>query len=545
MNIKLQSTQIPESQSELRNLLVEQLPIEDTKEFFNPRSPFELTLEELDFNKEQIRLGVKRLLKARENKESVLIFGDYDADGISATAILWEILDSEDFRVLPFIPHRAKHGYGLSMKAIDEILESQEKPDLVITVDNGIVAHEEVARLQEAGIDVIVTDHHGPEATLPEAAAVIHSTKLCGATVAWIFARELLAALEVEGEELLRDELDLCALATIADLVPLLEANRSFATHGLEALRNTSRVGLLALSEHSGIDLQTLDTYGVNFQIAPRINAMGRLEHGLDALRLLCTKKKDKAIELSSHLSQVNEKRQTITYDALTEAEALVSESEEKLLIVSSTDYHEGVIGLVAGKLVERFYRPSIAISIDGELAKGSARSIKGFHITDFLRESHELFESLGGHPMAAGFSAKTENLPEIIRVLQQQAHERLDDKELERSQTVACELPESLLTLESVSTIDDFAPFGQANRRPKFLIKNAILADFQIIGKTGKHLKLIVEIGQQRLEALFWNAAEKASGLELGQELQLVVSLERNEWRGRSKLQLVVRDAN
>jgi len=275
------SSKTPQDLKEFKEIILQNRQIEDEKEFFSPKKPHEITLAEVDLNKDQVKLAVTRIQKAIEAKQKVVVFGDYDADGICATAILWETLNNLGLVTQPFIPHRDKHGYGISNKAIDDLLE-KDHPDLIITVDNGIVAHEPLARLAKEKIDVIVTDHHQPEEKLPEAYAIVHTTKLCGATVAWMLAREL-------SQDFVDSLLDLTAIATISDLVPLISANRSFAKYGLEKIKENNRVGISALISTANLDKREVDSNLIGFGIGPRINAMGRLAHGLDALRLLVT----------------------------------------------------------------------------------------------------------------------------------------------------------------------------------------------------------------------------------------------------------------
>src|SRR5258708_712931 len=256
--------------------------------------------------------AVARILEARDKKQDVFLFGDYDADGVSATAILWEGLQSIGVVARPFIPHRSKNGYGLSVKTLESVLAGK-RPDLLITVDNGIVAHDAFRMLKELKIDAILTDHHSREKKVPDALAVIHTTQLCGSTVAWFLAREL-------SKTAARDSLDLTAIATIADQMPLSGVNRSFVKFGLEALRRTRRVGLQLLIAKAGLEPTQLNVSAINYGIAPRINAMGRLKHGMDALRLICTKNMQRADQLVKELNETNVSRQELTRSKLANA---------------------------------------------------------------------------------------------------------------------------------------------------------------------------------------------------------------------------------
>ena len=523
---------------------------------------------------------MNRVKQAKEKQEKVVIFGDYDVDGISATAIMWQVLYAYGLNVTPFIPIRDKHGYGLSLRSLPDLLTLE--PDLVITVDNGIVAYEAAEALAKEGVDLIITDHHQKEiknlklkiknvernkpdrefakqtsirrtskrSSLPTALAVVHTTQLCGASVAWIAARELADALSVSIN--VGDLLDLAGMATIADQVPLLYANRSFAYHGLKQLKKTTNVGLRALMKQAGVkSLMDVDETTVGFRLAPRINALGRLAHGLDALRLLCSTSPTKAQSRAQTLGETNSARQTLTTDAYLEAQRLVkleSLQEQKVIIVVSETFHEGVVGLIAGRLVEEFKRPALAISLSNDgMAKGSARSLPGIHITNLLRQVREELVEVGGHPMAAGFGLKQENLESFKVKLTKLANETIDESLLTTAETADAILPSKLLSLETVDLLEKFRPFGIGNPEPLFVLRNMQVVAIKVIGNSQKHLKLLVKPpkvnGFQPLEALWWGAGDKVSYLEIGQRLSILAKIEKNSWNGRKRVQLVVKD--
>jgi single-stranded-DNA-specific exonuclease len=364
MKWQLVSDRVPQNLEEVFSILLENRGVTNHDEFFSPRRPLDLSLLELEVDADQVRTAISIIKQARDEKQKVVVFGDYDADGVCASTIMWQTLHRLGVAAMPFIPHREKHGYGVSMAAIDEIT-ANNIPSVMITVDNGIVAHEPIQRLRDMGVQVIVTDHHQPEQQLPPAAAVVHTAKLCGSTVAWVFCRELIKELAPDELEWLNEQLDVAAIATVADQVPLLGANRSFAKHGMTQLRLTNRVGLKLLMKDAGVEQANLDTYHINFALAPRINAMGRLEHGLDALRLLCTADRRRAEELVKLLAGTNTRRQDMTMSmvdqAVTQVGAVVT---DKIIIVASAEYHEGVIGLIAGRLMEKYARPALAIRL-------------------------------------------------------------------------------------------------------------------------------------------------------------------------------------
>lgn len=552
MKWNLLTTQVPQTLAELKQVLLTSRQIEDQAAFFHPKHPNQLTLVEVGIKPESVSVMIDRIKKARETQEEILVFGDYDVDGISATAVMWQTLHALGCHVKPFVPHREKHGYGLSQRALDDILAASTVPTLLITVDNGIVAHEPANRLQEAGIDLIITDHHLPEATLPPALAIVHTTKLCGTTVAWMAARELAAALggTVDNKPAtVNSALDLCGLATIADQVPLQGANRSFAYHGVEALRSTTRVGMLELMELAALIQKNLTVSDLNFGLAPRINAMGRLEHGLDALRLLCTTQRAKAHELAGILQTTNLRRQDLTYDMVEQAKQSAHLWEnEHLIIVHSAEYHDGVIGLIAGRLMEEYYKPAIAMSITGDIVKASARSIHGVNIVDIIREvRHDLLE-VGGHPMAAGFGLETKNMDKVITQLLKLAKEKIAAEMLVPKVDVEAILPTELITEELVDLLAEFEPFGQGNPRPIFGVSQVQVLDAFAMGRDNRHLKLVVggamsARGVTPLYAVGWNLGQLVSTLKAGDLIDLAGTIELNEYKGRKSVQLKIKD--
>lgn len=536
MQWKLKSTQTPSSLDEVRQILLENRQIKNAEEFFHPRSPLEMSLTDVGIDPVQMARAVKRLELARDKKEEVLIFGDYDADGVCSTAILWEALKQFGIIARPFIPHREKHGYGLSLKSLEAVLSEEvpRKPDLLITVDNGIVAHAAFARLRELGIDAILTDHHLPESTLPDALAVVHSTQLCGSTVAWFLGREL-------SKKAAEKSLDLTAIATVADQMSMLGISRSFVQHGLEALKKTERVGLQLLIAKANLEMDTLDTNSINYGIAPRINAMGRLKHGKDALRLLCTKSMARADELVHELNDTNVSRQELTSAMVDHARANSHLWEtEHIIIVSSTEYHEGVIGLIAGKLSEQFSKPAIAIAIGPQTAKASARSVPGVNIIEFIRLVKSDLLEAGGHPMAAGFGLLSEKVALVSERMTVLARTAITAEVLTPTLDVECLLPAELVTTETIESLADFAPFGQQNREPIFGLQNLQVVGATTMGRESKHLKLQLE---SQLTAIGWSMGEHASELKPQTIVDIAGVLGINEWKGRKSIQLILKD--
>ncbi len=541
MKLKYKAKTIPKSLGELQDILLKNRGIEDKDSFFTVTSPFELSLSEVELDREQLDGVLLRLKKAKENNEYIVIFGDYDADGISASAILWQALFKLGFNVKPFIPHRTKHGYGVSIKAIKEVIEDK-KPDLVITVDNGIVAHEPIKYLRDLGIDVVVTDHHHPEKKddnliYPPANYIFHSTKLCGATVAWMLVREL-------DQEMARQSLDLCALATVADQVPLVGANRSFVIAGIEAIKTTQRLGLKKLLEKTVKDIDGINTDTIGYIIAPRINAVGRLGEGVVALRLLCTESNSQATRLVDEVIKVNEQRKTLTYELLKQAEETVMEQkDENIIITASEEYHEGILGLIAGSLLQKYAKPVIAIKLAKKEAKASVRSVAGINIVEFLRQIKDDFLTIGGHPLAGGFSFEVVKFAEVKHKLFALAQEQFSEDLLVKELAVECVLPLSLINEEVVEMIESFKPFGQQNPKPIFEVRNVSIQEVSSMGKNGEHLRIMVGNKDHYLKAIGWRMGKLSKQLELDDKVTVVGTLGFNVWNNRKSIQMILEE--
>ncbi len=545
MHWKIKSQTTPKSISELRALLLENRHVADELAFFSPQSPLELTLADVGIDESQMAVAVARLQQAKENQEKVVIFGDYDADGICSTAILWEGLRAFGILAKPFIPDRQKHGYGLSEKSIAAVLED-EKPDLLLTVDNGIVAHRPFEQLKELGIDAILTDHHQPEvdeagkSVFPQALAIIHTTQLCGATVAWFLAREL-------SLKAAKASLDLTAIATVADQMPLLQANRSFVKHGIVALQQSQRVGIQLLCAKANIDQKNLNVGTINYGIAPRINAMGRLKHGLDALRLLCTKKMETADELVNEINDTNVTRQELTAEMIDHAIKQAADWKDKhIIVVSSPDYHEGVVGLIAGKLVEAYAKPAIVIAEGPLVGKASARSVPGVNIIELIRQVKSDLLEAGGHPLAAGFGVSADKIAVVKERLEKIALEQIGPELLVHSLELDAVVGGELVNLEVVDALAEFAPYGQLNREPIFGLTKMQIMSIQKIGQEGKHVKIQLQAYQSTLPiltGLAWNKAKWASEFLVGQIVDVAAVIEVNEWKTRKTVQLILKD--
>jgi single-stranded-DNA-specific exonuclease len=520
---------------------------EEVAEFISPKFE-DLTIASVGIDAAAVKKTVTRLQKAIEKKEQIIIYGDYDVDGITSSAILWETLHSLHASVMPYIPHRVDEGYGLSIPGIENVLIKFPETKIIITVDNGIVANAAVDFANGKGIEVIVTDHHVPSETLPAAYTIVHTTKLCGAGVAYLLAQELKKSRHADGRDdgIGEDDLlELATLGTIADLVPLKDGNRIIVKYGLPKLRMTRRPGLLAMFAEAKVDSQAIGVYDIGHIIAPRLNATGRMASAMDSLRLLCTKDKTRAEELASLLGVTNKERQTVMTDATKHAiDMLHSRTDpvKNLLIAVHEDYPEGVIGLVAGRIVEEFYRPAIVISRGEKHSKGSVRSISGFNIIEFLRNSSDFFINVGGHPMAAGFTIETDKIVLMQAALEKLA-EAMDDGILVRTVKVDCEVPLSVVTQRLFESLKQLGPFGMANPEPVFVSRDVEIRDMRVLGKEGKHLRLNLSAPDAIMEAIAFGMGERAQELKTGDRIDLVYTVDENNWNGRRKLQLKVKD--
>jgi single-stranded-DNA-specific exonuclease len=508
----------------------------DKESFLSP-SFSSITLSSLKINKKELKKALVRIKKAIENREKIIVYGDYDVDGVTASAILWETLNRLKADVMPYIPSRFDEGYGLSKEGIDNLLKKQNV-SLIITVDNGIVANESIKYAKEKGIDVIVTDHHLPSKNLPKAFAVVHTTLLCGAGVSYILSKELLK------EKIGTDDshLELVALATIADLVPLQKANRVLVKFGIFSLRKTKRAGLLALINQAGIKKEEIGVYEIGHILGPRINAMGRLSSAMDSLRLICTNDPKRAESLSRVLSKTNLERQQITAEVLTHAQNRVKEKElRNLIFIADESYQQGIIGLVAGRLVEEYYLPSIVISKGEVYSKASARSVTGFNIVDFIRTASDLLVDVGGHPMAAGFTVETKKIELLEKKLFKSLETLLKKENLERVLKIDTGIPPSLLSFSVFKEIDKFQPFGMGNHEPTFLVKNAEITAIKLVGIEMQHVRLRLLIENLSFYAIGFGMAKE--GLKLEDRIDVVFTLEENTWNGSKSLQLKIRD--
>lgn len=496
-------------------------------EFLNPKNPYDISFHEVGIDEKQIDKAVKRVELAIKNNEQIVVYGDYDADGVCATAIVWEALDALGAKAVPFIPDRFEHGYGLNKAQVSNLKAQNDSLKLIITVDNGIVAHEGLKEAKKLGIDVIVTDHHTFDKKA-KAYAVIHTLDTSGSAVAWFLARALGS----------KAGLELTAIGTIADQLPLVGVNRSIVKYGLAELNKTTRLGLKKLLMVSGLLGKRIGTYEVGFMIAPRINASGRIASAMDALRLLCTRKQARAEILASTLNELNQERQSMVDEAVafsTKAES----SGDLVLVLADEKYHEGVIGLVAGKLVSEFNRPAIVLSVRGGVAKASARSIAGFNIVEAIRAQGDLIIEGGGHAMAAGFSIHTKNIEIFSKRVNEYAKVNLPPEFLDKKIEADLVLPFGLVNLEVYNMLTVLEPYGVGNPAPLFVTRNVRIVDQRLVGRSGTHLKLVLEKDGTKVEAVQFGRSDKIEA----DSIDLCYRLSENKWNGKAMVELVVKD--
>jgi single-stranded-DNA-specific exonuclease len=504
--------------------------------------------------------GVDRILQALKEKEKIMIFGDYDVDGITATSLLFLILNKLGAEVTYYLPNRLIEGYGLSEEGISEAVRRGVR--LIISVDCGITAVEEIAFAKARGIDTIITDHHEPKEILPDACAIINPKatehkypggELSGVGVAFKFAQAILIRLGQDESEL-EDHLDLVALGTAADIVPLVGENRILTKLGMDQISRTAKPGLKSLIFVSGILGQKIGTGQVVFVLAPRINAIGRLGDAELAIKLFTTKDESKAAELARALDEENRRRKNIDETTLEEALDLIEQNvdlaSDKAIVLASSGWHQGVIGIVASRLVERFHRPTIMIAIDGEEGKGSARSISGFHLYEALRECEEYLLKYGGHKYAAGLSI----LPEKIHPFREK-FKKVSDKKLSRDDLIPRLLIDSELGLDQINpelvrVLELLAPFGPQNMRPVFLTRNLhIWGEPYVVGNN--HLRMRLKSAgtkgvksNQVFDCIGFGMGDLMKPLSMtGICIDLVYVVETNFWNDTYKIQLRIKD--
>ncbi len=489
--------------------------------------------------------AVKRIKKAVVSYEKICVYGDYDCDGVTSTAILYSYLESVFANVMYYIPDRNAEGYGMNKGAVDKL--HSEGVGLIITVDNGISAIDEINYASTLGIDVVVTDHHKPQDILPKAVAVVnpHRTDddspfedFSGAGI----ALKLAIALEGDSFSIMENYADLAAIGTVADLVPINGENRDIVKAGIFHIENTERPGITGLIEEAGISKVNAGTIG--FRLAPRINASGRLGTPYDALTMFLTEDDETAEQKAALLGKLNAERQSIEANIyqqiITQLEENPRLTYDRVLVVSSKGWNAGVIGIVSSKVTEKYGKPSIIISEDGEVCKASGRSVSGFSLVDAVFACSEYLEKFGGHPMAVGFSIKQENIDTFRKAINDYAN-ALDKMPL-AAVKLDCNLNPDTIVTDMVHQLQNFEPFGYGNPKPVFGL-NGMKLDKIVPLSGGKHLKLAVSRGNARLNLLKFSTAPDEFPYLEGDTLDFAVNIDINVYQGRESLSFTVKD--
>jgi single-stranded-DNA-specific exonuclease len=491
--------------------------------------------------------AVDLIKQAIKKKEKILVYGDYDVDGITALTLLKETLTKTGLDVLHYLPHRIQDGYGLTKNILD--IARKKHINLLITADCGISNHKEIDDLRKHGIEVIITDHHEPQGSnIPHASSVINPKvkdssykfrELAGVGVAYKLCQAL------TGSNLL-DELDLVALGTIADVVPLVGENRIIAKEGLARLPGTKRHGLKALITASGIKNKKFTATHVSFILAPRINASGRMDSAETSFNLLMSKDMAEAEEFASVLEAHNRQRQKVESKIMEEAEDLINREvnfkEHKVIVLAKEDWHQGVLGIVAAKLADRFMRPTIVISLGDVLCKGSGRSIQNFHLFHALKNCQEFLNSFGGHAHAAGLLINKDKIKDFKHSINRLAHEKLKLEDLLPSLDVDMEINFSDLNEKTIAELESLEPFGTGNPEPLFYTRNLRLkGEPQVLGR--ETLKFWVTDGETTFQAIAFGMSSFKDSLMQAKHFDLVYSPRMDSWNDFESVILEVRD--
>jgi single-stranded-DNA-specific exonuclease len=499
--------------------------------------------------------AVDRIHFALQQGEPVAIYGDYDADGVTATALLVQFLENLGAPVIGYIPNRFDEGYGLNKEALSSLHDQGIR--LVITVDCGIRSPDEADFARQVGLDLIITDHHHVGDNVPQALSVINPKQpgdcypeknLAGVGLAYKLASGLVGKIVKDGDSIpdhhqADQYLDLVALGTIADMVPLIGENRALVRKGLEQIRKPHRQGIQSLIGVTGLKPGSITSGDVGYMLGPRLNAAGRLESALTALNMLISQDVHEASELAQRLEVQNRERQEITRSMQLRAEALAMQRAGKqfLLFAADPEFNPGVVGLVASRLTETYYRPSIIAFRDVEFTRGSCRSIPQFHITEALDKCSDLLVRHGGHAAAAGFTVRNENLPELIERLDHIAEEILSGETLQPTLNADLELPLHELKPEILDFIQWLQPTGQANPQAVFVSRDLKVTRFRPVGKDNAHLKLTVTDGKITYDAIAFRQGEWQN--HMPPKVDLMYVFETNEYNGQRYLQLNVKD--
>jgi len=515
---------------------------EEAKDFFGIGE--HKSVDPMDFP--DMYAAVKRVQKALDEFERIAVYGDYDADGVTSTALLYSYLEMQGADVVYYVPNRHTEGYGLSYEAIDKL--SMMGVKLIITVDNGISAVEEAKYINELEMDLVITDHHLPSDALPQAAAVVDPHRAdcnldfkdyAGVGVAY----KLICALEGEENGITDSFVDLVTIGTIADVMPLVKENREFVRRGVEMLADSDRTGIQALMEAAGLSERKINSTSIAFGICPRINAAGRMGSADRAIRLLLSEDYDEAVMLAQEINDENTARQQTEQEILTQADEQIRSNPgwkyQNVLVVAGEGWHDGVVGIVASRLVEKYGKPTLVITVDGEDAKGSGRSIEGFNLYDAICRCGDCLTHFGGHMLAAGIGLKASNIP----VFRQKINKYADSIEMPYPiQNIDFKLNPACVNTEMLETVSQLEPFGAGNPQPIFGLYNMTVADIQPIGN-GKHLRVILERNGISIQTLKFRTLQADFPFVRGDIVDAAVGLEPNEYLGQLRVSVLLKN--
>jgi len=532
-----------------RNITTEQ----EKNDFLNPeyeqlRDPF--LLKNMD-------IAVSRLVLALKEKHRIVIFGDYDVDGCTATAILYRALRSYGGSVSYYIPDRMKEGYGMTKVAIDHLID--RGTDLIITVDNGTASYDEVGYAKEHNIDVIITDHHEVTKEVPQALAVINPKQLddpypfegiCGATVAFKLVCALTMRLGEKDDsirlEQLKWYLDLVAIGTVADVMPLIDENRILVKYGLMVLKKTRNPGIKAIAKVAGIELEKVDVRTIGFAFAPRINAAGRMTHAENALKLLLTDNPAEAEMLALRLEQLNRQRQETVKSHIdnVKLELYSRDKIDSVLVLHDASWTSGILGLIAGRVSEEFSRPVFCLAEEGGMFKGSARSSVDFHIVEAMKAVSETLVKFGGHKQAGGFTVTHDHYEIFKQSLISYGDLVLHDDNKVREIQVDAEIDTSRITKKLFRDLQKLQPFGQKNPDPVFAAHAMLVTETKLVGADLKHLKITLKDSHNNTwKGIAFSVEDEIKEIERGERVDIAFSIQENEWKGVTNLECMIHD--
>jgi len=496
--------------------------------------------------------AIRRINSAVVKNQKIVIYGDYDIDGITACALLMDFLQSIGASVSIYIPDRFEEGYGLNSSALQEIKDKGN--DLVVTVDCGVTSVDESAYAHKIGLDLIITDHHDPPDKIPQQCIALINPKLnsskypfsqlAGVGVAFSLVRAYMSkypkSLDQGQEKWL---LDLVALGTVCDVVPLIGENRVLSSYGLKVLRKTKRVGLVELARSSGVEISNIDEADLGFRFGPRLNAAGRLEHAKAALNLLISKDASESVRLSNKLNELNQDRQALTQEIYTQADKQAKkQSQNLILVLSETSWNPGVVGIVASRIAEKYHRPSIVIYDDGEIAKGSARSWGDFSIIDAIRSCDDMLKKYGGHEFAAGVTLLSEDIDLFTHKINQYAIKNADIESMLPVIDIDLSFDKISPELNYVKDLELLRPYGNSNPQPVFSSEFELF-DLRHIGQHQNHLKFRLKVSTNIYDGIAFSSAHKWPDLKVGESYRFAYFINENVWQNIAKPQLEIVD--